>query len=159
MELRKRARRAHVRGAGAAELRDGAGDGARRARPALAQRRAAAQRVQAAHAPLGLGRGRLVLAAPPRALPAGRARAARLARYPRVHLLTCRGLHVCICVDRPSSSRRSASAGDYPNSSIYKVLEILIFNSLKFYSLIYITVKVIEVYNSARRLVCARIFT
>lgn len=30
----------------------------------------------------------------------------------------------------------------YPNSSVYKVLENLIFNSLKFYSLIYITVKV-----------------
>lgn len=40
--------------------------------------------------------------------------------------------------DRPSA------ASECPNSSIYKVLENLIFNSLKFYSLIYIKVKVFE---------------
>lgn len=90
MGLRVGPRRALARGA--AELRGGAGAGARRrggARAAVARRGAApAQRVQAARAPLGLRRGRLVLAAPPRALPAGRARAARRRRRARVHFLT-----------------------------------------------------------------------
>lgn len=90
MGLRVGPRRALARGA--VELRGGAGAGARRrgrARAAVARRGAApAQRVQAARAPLGLRRGRLVLAAPPRALPAGRARAARRRRRARVHFLT-----------------------------------------------------------------------
>ncbi|CAG9783214.1 unnamed protein product [Diatraea saccharalis] len=51
-------------------------------------RHAAAQRVQAARAPLGLGRGRLVLAAPPRALPAGRARAPSRPPRARAYVLT-----------------------------------------------------------------------
>lgn len=91
--LRIGARRAVVRGA--AVVRGGAGAGPRRrgARAAVPPARAAAaQRVQAAHAPLRLRRGRLVLAAPPRALPAGRARAP-LRRARRAHRLSAgRGL-------------------------------------------------------------------
>lgn len=85
-ELRgNRARVAAVRGA--AELRGGAGAGPRvlhGARAAVAGAGARAQRVQAARAALRLGRGRLVLATPPRALSAGSARDRRA----RGHRLT-----------------------------------------------------------------------
>lgn len=58
----------------------------------------------------------------------------------------CSGVWTSL-TDRPASGLPPAIRELYPNSSIYNVLEILIFNSLKFYSFIYIiiTIKVIEV--------------
>lgn len=71
------------------------------------------------------------------------------------------GDRVYIDDSRCSAVRTSLPArrGPPPNSSIYEVLENLIFNSLKFYSLICITVRAIEVWDGAGRIVCARIFT
>lgn len=70
---------------------------------------------------------------------------------------------VCHVTDDSRSPNRRLSIGPPPSSVrilvFYKVLENLIFNSLKFYSLIYITVKVIEYKTVPGKLVCARIFT